>query len=68
LIRIEKGQVIKNTDYYCDKAQRIKDLEAVILQTLGLTEQSYALCALLKTMSSIFTGSQTNKIAGCADG
>ena len=51
LISIEKGQVIKNTDHYRDKAQRIESLEADILQTLGHTEQSQALCALLKTTS-----------------
>jgi transposase len=51
LISIEKGQVIKNTDHYRDKAQRIKDLEADLLQVLGNTEQSQALCVLLKTTS-----------------
>jgi len=51
LISIEKGQVIKNTDHYRDKAQRIKDLETDILQLLGGSEQSQALCALLKTTS-----------------
>lgn len=51
LIRIEKGQVIKNTDHYRDKAQRINDLETDILHILGDTEQSQALCALLKTTS-----------------
>ncbi len=51
LISIEKGQVIKNTDHYRDKAQRIKELEADLLQILGDTEQSQALCALLKTTS-----------------
>ena len=51
LISIEKGQVIKNTDHYRDKAQRIKDLEADLLQVLGDTELSQALCALLKTTS-----------------
>nr|WP_245395234.1 IS21 family transposase [methane-oxidizing endosymbiont of Gigantopelta aegis] len=51
LISIEKGQVIKNTDHYRDKAQRIKDLEAELLHILGDTEQTQALCALLKTTS-----------------
>ncbi len=51
LIRIEKGQVIKNTDHSRDKAQRMKDLEADLLDLLGNTEQSQALCALLKTTS-----------------
>ena len=50
-ISIEKGQVIKNTDHYRDKAQRIKDLETDILHILGDTEQSQTLCALLKTTS-----------------
>lgn len=51
LISIETGQVIKNTDHYRDKAQRIKDLEADLLHLLGDTEQSQTLCALLKTTS-----------------
>ena len=51
LISIEKGKVIKNTDHYRDKAQRIKDLEADLLLVLGDTEQSQALCALLKATS-----------------
>jgi transposase len=51
LISVEKGQVIKNTDHYRDKTQRIKDLEADLLNVLGDTEQSKALCALLKTTS-----------------
>ena len=51
LIRLEKGQVIKNRDHYRDKAQRIESLEADVLQLLGQTENSQALCALLKTTS-----------------
>jgi hypothetical protein len=51
MISIEKGQVIKNTDHYRDKAQRIKELEDDILQILEHTEQIKALCALLKTTS-----------------
>jgi len=51
LISIEKGKVIKNTDHYRDKAQRIKDLEGDLLLVLGDTEQSQALCALLKATS-----------------
>ena len=51
MIRLEKGQVIKNRDHYRDKAQRIEDLEAEILQQLGSTENSQALCALLKATS-----------------
>ena len=38
LISIETGQVIKNTDHYRDKAQRIETLEADILHCLGHTE------------------------------
>jgi len=51
LIRIEKGQIIKNRDHYRDKAQRIENLEADILQCLGQAENSQALCALLKATS-----------------
>ena len=47
----EKGQIIKNRDHYRDKAQRIADLEADILQTLGHAENSQRLCALLKATS-----------------
>lgn len=51
LIHLEKGQVIKNTDHYRDKAQRIEELEADILQCLAHSDNSEALCALLKTSS-----------------
>jgi len=51
VIRIEKGQIIKNRDHYRDKAQRIENLEADILQCLGQAENSQALCALLKATS-----------------
>jgi transposase len=51
LIRIEKGQVVKNRDHYRDKAQRIESLEADILQCLGQADNSQALCALLKETS-----------------
>lgn len=51
LIRSEKGQVIKNTDHYRDKAQRIENLEADIFHCLGQSENSQVLCALLKTTS-----------------
>jgi hypothetical protein len=51
LIRIEKGQVVKNRDHYRDKAQRIESLEADILQCVGQAENSQALCALLKATS-----------------
>lgn len=51
MISIEKGQIVKNTNHYRDKAQRIADLEADILQLLGHTEQKQALCDLLKTTS-----------------
>lgn len=49
MIRLEKGQTIKNTDHYRDKAQRIAALETDISQLLGDTESGVALCALLKT-------------------
>lgn len=48
IIRLEKGQIVKNTDHYRDKAQRIAALEADISQLLGNTESADALCALLK--------------------
>jgi hypothetical protein len=51
LIRIEKGQVIKNRDHYRDKAPRIETLEADIMHCLGQSESSEALCALLKATS-----------------
>lgn len=51
LICLEKGQVIKNTHHYRDKALRIENLESDILQCLGHTENSVALCALLKISS-----------------
>jgi len=51
LICLEKGQVIKNTHHYRDKAIRIENLEADILHCLGHAENSVALCALLKTSS-----------------
>ncbi len=51
LIRQEKGQVIKNRDHYRDKAQRIENLEADVLQLLGRSQNSQALCALLKNTS-----------------
>lgn len=51
LIHLEKGQIIKNTDHYRDKAQRIEALEADILQCLAHSDNSVALCALLKTSS-----------------
>jgi hypothetical protein len=51
LIRIEKGQVIKNRDHYRDKAQRIETLETDIMHCLGQSESSEALCALLKATS-----------------
>ena len=55
LICLEKGQVIKNTDHYRDKAQRIEDLEAEVLQCLEQVDKSQtdsqALCALLKASS-----------------
>jgi len=51
LIRIEKGQVIKNRDHYRDKAQRIETLEADIFHCLGQSESSESLCALLKVTS-----------------
>ena len=51
VISIEKGQVIKNTDHYRGKAQRIETLEADILHCLGHSENSQALCVLLKTTS-----------------
>ncbi len=46
LIHLEKGQVIKNTDHYRDKALRIENLEADILQCLAHAENSMALCSL----------------------
>jgi hypothetical protein len=48
IIRLEKGQIVKNTDHYRDKAQRIAALEADISQLLGNTESADSLCALLK--------------------
>ena len=48
MIRLEKGQIVKNTDHYRDKAQRIAVLEADISQLLDDTESADALCALLK--------------------
>lgn len=51
LIHLEKGQVIKNTDHYRDKALRIENLEADILQCLEHAENSVALCTLLKSSS-----------------
>ncbi len=48
---LEKGQVIKNTDHYRDKAQRIESLEADIQDLLAHTDSSQALCQLLKATS-----------------
>jgi len=51
MICLEKGQVIKNTHHYRDKALRIENLESDIFQCLGQSEDSVTLCALLKTTS-----------------
>jgi len=51
LICLEKGQVIKNTDHYRDKTQRVESLEADIQHLLADAESSQALCQLLKTTS-----------------
>lgn len=48
---LEKGQVLKNTDHYRDKAQRIESLEADIQHLLAHAESSQALCQLLKATS-----------------
>lgn len=51
LICLEKGQVIKNTDHYRNKALRIESLEADIQNLLVHAESSQVLCQLLKTTS-----------------
>jgi len=51
-LRLETGQIIKNTDHYRDKAQRIQQLEQDIHTLLGKgPDVSQALCALLKATS-----------------
>ena len=51
-VRLEKGQIIKNTDHYRDKAQRTLQLEQAIQELLGKeAAHSQALCALLKQTS-----------------
>lgn len=47
-IRLGKGQIIKNTDHYRDKVQRIAALEENILRLLGDKDSAGMLCALLK--------------------
>lgn len=51
-LRLEKGQIIKNTDHYRDKGQRIQQLEQDIQELLSKgADSSQALCALLKQTS-----------------
>lgn len=51
-LRLETGQIIKNTDHYRDKAQRVQQLEQDIHELLGKgIDTSKALCALLKQTS-----------------
>jgi transposase len=49
-ISLEKGQIIKNTDHYRDKLQRITQLESDIAGLVN-PEQGQALCRLLKLTS-----------------
>lgn len=48
---LDKGQVIKNTDHYRDKALRVERLEADIQAILESVSHSQGLCALLKATS-----------------
>jgi transposase len=51
-LRLEKGQIIKNTGHYRDKGQYILQLEQDIQELLGKgADASQALCALLKQTS-----------------
>ncbi len=51
-LRLEKGQIIKNTDHYRDKGQYIQQLEQDIQELPGKgADASQALCALLKATS-----------------
>jgi transposase len=51
-LRLEKGQIIKNTDHYRDKGQYIQQLEQDIHELLGQGgDASQALCALLRQTS-----------------
>lgn len=49
-IRLEKGQIIKNSHHYRDMTQRIEALESALKQQLG-DNAGQRLCALLKTTS-----------------
>jgi transposase len=50
VISLEKGQIIKNTDHYRDKLQRIRQLETAIGE-LVQPDRGEALCRLLKLTS-----------------
>jgi len=50
VIRLEKGQIIKNTHHYRDRQQRVEALEAEIEEQLG-GSTGQRLCALLKASS-----------------
>lgn len=49
-LRLEKGQIIKNTHHYRDMTQHIERLEAAFERQLG-DKAGQRLCALLKTTS-----------------